>query len=322
MRCRAVMRLARYAPPVLPSTDLVTGMVGEFPELQGIMGGYYARNGGESSAVADAIAGHYRPQGPADSLPATPEGLVVSLADKIDSLVGFFGVGAKPTGSKDPFALRRAALGVIRIVLEAGLRLPLADVLAAAARAHGFDAHDDDLLPFIRERLRVSLRDAEIAHDVVAAAFGDGAGDSAAGADDLLALADRAAALSSFLGGDQGAGLLAGWRRAASILNAEESKAKQTFSPTTDPGLFVVAAESELYDALNGLTVPGEGRQDRESLIAVMQSLGGLRAPIDGFFETVVVNDDDAAIRLNRLGLLAMVRDVMQRVADFSKLEG
>ena len=306
----------------LAKADLVTGMVGEFPELQGIMGGYYARNGGESAAVADAIAGHYRPQGPADSLPATPEGLVVSLADKIDSLVGFFGVGAKPTGSKDPFALRRAALGVIRIVLESGLRLPMDAVLTAAARAHGFDAYDDDLLPFIRERLRVSLRDAGIAHDVVAAAFGNGSGDEGTGADDLLALADRATALSSFLAGDQGTGLLAGWRRAASILNAEESKAKQTFSPTTDPGLFVVAAETALHDALNGLTVPGEGGQDRESLIAVMQSLGGLRAPIDGFFETVVVNDDDAAIRLNRLGLLALVRDAMQRVADFSKLEG
>ena len=313
----SAVRAARLA-----KADLVTGMVGEFPELQGIMGGYYARKDGESDAVANAIAGHYRPQGPADSLPVTPEGLVVSLADKLDSLVGFFGVGAKPTGSKDPFALRRAALGVIRIVLEGGLRLPMNTVLAAAARAHGLHAHDDDLLPFIRERLRVSLRDAGIAHDVVAAAFGNGSGDDGAGADDLLALADRAAALSSFLGGDQGAGLLAGWRRAASILNAEESKAKQTFSPNTDPGLFVVAAETELFAALNGLAVPAEGSQDRHSLLAVMQSLGGLRDPIDGFFETVVVNDDDAAIRLNRLGLLAMVRDAMQRVADFSKLEG
>ena len=301
----------------LAKADLVSGMVGEFPELQGIMGGHYIR--AAEPAVADAVAAHYRPQGPADSLPGSAEGCVVSLADKIDSLVGFFGVGAKPTGSKDPFALRRAALGIIRIIRERRIRMPLGTILSAAAKEHGFDAVDPDLLAFIRERLRVTLRDDGLAHDVVAAALGD---DGAEGDDDILALADRAAALSEFLSGDDGTGLLAGWRRAASILNAEESKAKQAFSPETDPRLFTEDAEIALHGALAALPEPAAGAQDRETLLAAMQSLGGLRGPIDGFFDRVVVNDDDAAVRQNRLGLLAMVRHSMQRVADFSKLEG
>ena len=301
----------------LAKADLVSGMVGEFPELQGIMGGHYIR--AAEPAVADAVAAHYRPQGPADSLPGSAEGCVVSLADKIDSLVGFFGVGAKPTGSKDPFALRRAALGIIRIIRERRIRMPLGTILSAAAKAHGFDAVDPDLLAFIRERLRVTLRDDGLAHDVVAAALGD---DGAEGDDDILALADRAAALSEFLSGDDGTGLLAGWRRAASILNAEESKAKQAFSPETDPRLFTEDSEIALHGALAALPEPAAGAQDRETLLAAMQSLGGLRGPIDGFFDRVVVNDDDAAVRQNRLGLLAMVRHSMQRVADFSKLEG
>jgi len=303
----------------LAKADLVTGMVGEFPELQGIMGGYYARHDGEAEAVATAIAAHYRPQGPSDALPTSAEGCVVSLADKIDSLVGFLGVGAKPTGSKDPFALRRAALGIIRIILETRIRMPLLPILTEAASAHGFAAPDPDLEPFIRERLRVSLRDAGLAHDIVAAALGDGTGP---GHDDILGLADRAAALSTFLAGDDGAGLVAGWRRAASILEAEESKAKQVFSPASDPHLFVEDAETGLHAALAALPDPGTQMQGPDGLLAVMQSLGGLRQPIDSFFDSVVVNHEDAAIRLNRLGLLAMVRQAMQRVADFSRLEG
>ena len=301
----------------LAKADLVSGMVGEFPELQGIMGGHYIR--AAEPAVADAVAAHYRPQGPADSLPVSAEGCVVSLADKVDSLVGFFGVGAKPTGSKDPFALRRAALGIIRIIRERRIRMPLGMILSAAAKAHGFDAVDPDLLAFIRERLRVTLRDDGLAHDVVAAALGD---DGAEGDDDILALADRAAALSEFLSGDDGTGLLAGWRRAASILNAAESQAKQACSPETDPRLVTADSEIALHGALAALPEPAAGAQDREMLLAAMQSLGGLRGPIDGFFDRVVVNDDDAAVRQNRLGLLAMVRHSMQRVADFSKLEG
>ena len=308
----------------LAKADLVSGMVGEFPELQGIMGGYYAEAGGAPAAVASAIRDHYRPQGPADGLPETPEGLAVSLADKIDSLVGFFGVGAKPTGSKDPFALRRAALGVIRIILESQTRLPLQPVLAASADAYGFAAVDDDLLAFIRERLRVSLRDRDagggsnIAHDIVAAALGDG---MAEGSDDILFLAERADALATFLASDDGAGLVAGWRRAASILEAEEGKAKQSFAPATDPALFVLPAESGLYERLDSLSFSASVL-NRDELLSGMRALGTLRAPIDVFFDSVVVNDDDDAVRMNRLGLLAMVRDAMTRVADFTKLEG
>ena len=302
----------------LAKADLVTGMVGEFPDLQGLMGGYYARQSGENGAISDAIAEHYRPQGPADSLPTQPIGLAVSLADKIDSLVGFFGVGARPTGSKDPFALRRAALGIIRMIREAGLRLPLTSILETAAGYHGFAAVDTELVPFIRERLRVSLRDSGIAHDVTAAVMADNSGD------DLLAIADAADALNEFLASPDGAGLMAGWRRAASILAAEESKAKQVFSPETNPDLFVGAPEGDLYSTVIALPdiTTGDAIKTRDEMVEMMQSLGSLRGPIDRFFDDVVVNDDDANIRLNRLGLLAMIRDRMQRVADFSKLEG
>ena len=302
----------------LAKADLVTGMVGEFPELQGLMGGYYARLGGEADDVADAIADHYRPQGPADRLPASPLALAVSLADKIDSLTGFFGVGAKPTGSKDPFALRRAALGVIRIIREAHIRLPLATILDQSAGYHGFGAADTDLLPFIRERLRVTLRDDGIAHDVIAAALADG------NSDDVLMMADKAGALNEFLASADGAGLMAGWRRAASILAAEESKSKQVFSPDTDPSLFAIDAESNLHKAIIGLGDDQETAiaKTRKELSDLMVPLGQLRLPIDKFFEDVVVNDDDPAVRSNRLGLLAMVRHKMLRVADFTKLEG
>ena len=204
---------------LLAKGDLVTGMVGEFPELQGIMGGYYAKGAGEDAATAEAIAAHYRPEGPDDSLPATAEGLAVALADKIDTLVGLFDVGARPTGSKDPFALRRAALGVIRILTEANISLSLHGILHNAAGYHGFTTINDELLPFIRERLRVSLRDTGIAHDVVAAVLGDGE------LDDICLLAERAA-LSTFLGSENGAGLMACWRRATSILKSRKQRQK------------------------------------------------------------------------------------------------
>ena len=179
----------------LAKADLVTGLVGEFPELQGIIGGYYAGASGEVTAVSDAITSHYRPQGPADNLPATPTAMVVALADKIDTLVGFFGIDAKPTGSKDPFALRRAALGVIRIIVDGKLNLPLAKVLQAAAKGYGFAVVDVDLLPFIRDRLRGYLRDQQVRHDVVAAALADADGD------DIRLMAARATALAAFLDG-------------------------------------------------------------------------------------------------------------------------
>ena len=294
---------------VLAKADLVTGMVGEFPELQGIIGGYYARHDGEADSVASAIATHYRPQGPTDDVPETPTAKAVALADKIDTLVGFFGIGAKPTGSKDPFALRRAALGVIRIILDAELSLPLATLLQKAAENYQFDAVDEDILPFIRDRLRVYLRDQNMRHDVVAAALADSSGD------DVCRMADEARSLAGFLADGEGAGLMAGWRRVSSMLSAEEKKAKKSFPATTDPALFN-DIEQRLHTAL--AAVPDSDVDFASKLTA----LGQLRLPIDAFFDGIVVNDDDPAIRLNRLGLLAVIREKMLMVADFSKIEG
>ncbi|MGB2320453.1 MAG: glycine--tRNA ligase subunit beta, partial [Candidatus Puniceispirillum sp.] len=191
---------------LLAKADLVTGMVGEFPELQGIMGGYYAVASGEDKEVAEAVSMHYRPQGPQDMVPSLPEALAVSLADKIDTLVGFFGVDAKPTGSKDPYALRRAALGVITMILESQNRIPLGKIFAKAAANHGFEDVDDALMPFLMERLRVSLLDQNVPHDVAASVL------QAATSDDVLLLADTARAMVAFLETEDGAGLLAGWR--------------------------------------------------------------------------------------------------------------
>jgi glycyl-tRNA synthetase beta chain len=293
----------------LAKADLVSGMVGEFPELQGIIGGYYARHDGEDDDVADAIAAHYRPQGPADDVPVTGTAKAVALADKIDTLVGFFGIGAKPTGSKDPFALRRAALGVIRIILDGDLSVPLTALLDQAAASYGFAAADDDVLPFIRDRLRVYLRDQNMRHDVVAAALAD------SGDDDVRLMANRAQALAAFLADGNGTGLMAGWRRVSSMLSAEEKKAKQNFAPAADPTLFN-AIETDLHTAL--IEVP-DGTAGFEMQLT---ALGQLRVAIDAFFDTIVVNDDDPAIRLNRLGLLAMIREKMLLVADFAKIEG
>lgn len=305
---------------LLAKADLVTGMVGEFPELQGIMGGYYAIAAGEDDDIVAAVASHYRPQGPQDAVPALPEAMTVSLADKIDTLVGFFGAGAKPTGSKDPYALRRAALGVIAIILESHTRIPLAKIFAKAAAYHGFDHVDDALLPFLRERLRVSLLDQNVAHDVAASVL------QTATTDDVLLLADTAHALAIFLATEDGVGLLAGWRRAASILAAEESKEDRVFAPTIDPNLFVHDAERGLMSAIDILGSHDADEQteipDKAQLLQQMQALGQLRTPIDHFFTEVVVNDDDPAIRENRLGLLALIRSHMQNIADFSKIEG
>ena len=301
---KAASRAARLA-----KADLVTGMVGEFPELQGIMGGYYAAASGEDKAVCDAITAHYRPQGPADDLPATPEAMVVALADKIDTLVGFFGIDAKPTGSKDPFALRRAALGVIRIIVDGQLTIPLGKILQAGASGYGFAEVDADLLPFIRDRLRGYLRDQKMRHDVVAAALADDDGD------DICLMASRASALAGFLAAADGTGLMAGWRRVSSILAAEEKKAKIAFAAISDPALFT-ETEKALFEPLSTMVV------NQDNIELQLAALGALRSPIDLFFEKIVVNDDDSAIRLNRLGLLAMIREKMLAVADFTKIEG
>lgn len=325
----------------LAKADLVTSTVGEFPELQGIMGGYYLDLEDASADVAMAVADHYRPLGPNDKIPATVEGKVIALADKIDSLVGFFGIGIKPTGSKDPLGLRRAALGVIRILHGLKIDFDLQKILQLAASNHGFEHVDNDLVKFISDRLKAylqpglyssaptAIRDPNNLAEVEQASFENQLSHSVTAyvlseskAENIYGAISRAEVLFNFLCKEDGRMLLAGWRRVTSILDAEESKAKQAFSPETDPRLFSEDAERDLHAALTALPQPAAQAQDRATLLAAMQSLGGLRGPIDGFFDRVVVNDDDAAVRRNRLGLLAMVRAGMQRVADFSKLEG
>ena len=242
-------------------------------------------------------------------MPATPTAMVVALADKVDTLVGFFGIDAKPTGSKDPFALRRAALGVIRIIVDGKLNLPLVIVLQAAAKGYGFASVDPDLLPFIRDRLRGYLRDQQMRHDVVAAALANTDGDN------IRLMAARATALAAFLTGPDGSGLMAGWRRVTSILAAEEKKARMVFVASSDPTLFN-DIERALFRPLSAIGDSHSG------VDAQLSALGALRSPIDVFFDKIVVNDDDPEIRLNRLGLLAMIREKMLAVADFTKIEG
>jgi len=290
-------------------------MVGEFPELQGIMGGYYAAHGGEDEKIAAAIAQHYRPQGPADSLPQTAEGLAVSLADKIDTLTGFFGIDQKPTGSRDPFALRRAALGVIRMVDEADLRLDMDGILAKSAALHGFSAADTRLCGFILERLRVSLRDRGYGHDVIAAVLARVASGSCG---DIRLLCRLTSALDGFLQTESGKGLRAGWRRVASILQAEEAKAPITAG--LDATLFSSDAEKALYGAVSQL--PELSVTSEEAIQSAMIALAELSAPINDFFDKVVVNSEEEAIRLNRLALLCQIRAAMSEIADFNQLEG
>ena len=313
----------------LAKADLVSQTVGEFPEVQGIIGGYLAE-AAEGGDVAAAIASHYRPEGPADAIPETRLGQIVALADKIDTLVAFFGIGSIPTGSKDPFALRRAALGVIRMVIEDSTILRLNAVFAHAARQHGFDAAPDTLMPFLHDRLKVWMRDRGIRHDIVAAVIrGDDAphskvGETKAGdtddrSDDLLHLYRLAETLASFLATDDGKGLMAGYTRAANILAAEEKKDKTRFNAVVDESLLKEDEEAALFAAIAALG--GQPVSSTDDAIARMQALGGLRAVIDAFFDVVTVNHDDAAIRLNRLNLLGQVRGAMVEIADFSAIE-
>jgi glycyl-tRNA synthetase beta chain len=285
----------------LCKADLVSGVVGEFPELQGVMGGYYAAHEGLDPEVAAAIREHYRPQGPSDAVPTAPVAATVALADKLDSLVSFFAIGEKPTGSRDPFALRRAALGVIRIVLATGARLPLAQFAS------------DDLLAFFADRLKVQLRDEGQRHDLVDAVF-------ALGDDDLVRIVARVQALAAFLTTDDGANLLAGYKRAVNILKAEEKKGPL---PTGAPS---PARPEPEEAALIGAVVRVEGRIAEalagEDFTAAMAALATLRAPVDAFFDKVLVNSDVPEERDNRLRLLAKVKDAMGQVADFSQITG
>lgn len=389
----------------LAKADLVSEMVGEFPELQGVMGRYYAlaqlgsplgpsgqspRQRGETSSpargggggeadggglsqaqvseIADAIRDHYKPQGPSDSVPTGPVSIAVALADKLDTLVGFWAIDEKPTGSKDPFALRRAALGVVRMVLENGPRLPLEAVLIEAQNStwyqrwskpvarradleaslevdgklsetesaelkelqardlrsdpRGSDvdasvAQMNDLLSFFADRLKQVLRDQGKRHDLIDAVF-------ALGEDDLVLIVKRVEALGAFLATEDGATLLAGYRRAANILKAEEKKGALPEGLAVDAKLIGKGPKEEqaLWKALTKTEAALEAPLAKENFAGAMTVLAGLRAPVDAFFEAVMVNDSDPKVRENRLALLLAVRGALHKVADFSKIEG
>jgi glycyl-tRNA synthetase beta chain len=300
---------------LLAKADLTTGMVGEFPELQGVMGRYYALHDGENAAVADAIRDHYAPKGPSDAVPEHPVSIAVALADKLDLLAGFFAIGEKPTGSSDPYALRRAALGVIRIVRERRLRLRLSALIAAASVGLPAQPDADELLAFLAERLRVQLRAEGARHDVLAAVL-------AAGLDeDITRLLARTDAVASLLGSADGANLLAAYRRAANILRIEERK-DGPYDGTVDGASFELPQEIALASALDGVQTEAGRRLAAEEFGAAMESLAALRPMLDAFFDKVTVNDPRADLRRNRLRLLARVRAAMNTVADFSRIEG
>jgi glycyl-tRNA synthetase beta chain len=305
----------------LAKADLVSGMVGEFPELQGIMGRYYALHDNEPAAVADAIRDHYAPRGPADPVPTAPVSIAVALADKLDQLACFFAIGERPTGAGDPYALRRAGLGVIRIIRENGLRITLLPLLEAAVAAARLAADDGrvvalaiDILEFLGERLRVQLRTEGARHDVLSAVFAAGADD------DFTRLLTRAGAVSTLLGQDDGANLLSAYRRAANILRIEERK-DGPHSDAPDTGLLAEPAERALNDALIAGRAAATMVHD-ERYGEAMAEMAKLRGPLDAFFQTVTVNAREPEIRRNRLRLLNQVRTTMDRVADFSRIEG
>ena len=294
----------------LCKADLTTGMVGEFPELQGIMGGYYAEHDGLPPGIWQAIRDHYLPEGPTDGLPSEREGDVVAIADKLDQLMQFFAIGEKPTGSGDPYALRRAALGVIRIVREKDRRLNLSPVLAAFAPNVA-----SEVLAFITDRLKGQLRTEGHRHDVIEAAL------SGYSSDDMRVLALKVEALSAFLGTEDGDNLLAAYRRGTNILRIEEKRdARQFAASLADPSLRQ-AQERDLARALAQAEQAVTKRLDHADFSGACAALAELRAPVDDFF-TLTINDSDPATRETRLSLLARTRETMNRVADFSKIEG
>jgi len=303
----------------IAKADLASGMVGEFPELQGVMGGYYARAFGHPDAVADAVRDHYKPQGPADSVPTAPLTVAVALADKLDTLVGFFAIDEKPTVSKDPFALRRAALGVLRTLFATNARISLMPLLtkASARTVNEADPQDvaSELTLFLADRLKVLFRDEGKRHDVAAAVL-------AYGGDDYVKLRSLIEALDAFLATDDGANLLAGYKRASNILKAEEKKG------TVPTGMVQTGLpgqpeqESALAFAAAAAATAVDAALETEDFAAAMTALSRLRAPVDAFFDKVMVNSDVAAERDNRLKLLGQVRSVMGRVADFGMVGG
>lgn len=338
---RDLARSAAY----LCKADLVTGMVGEFPELQGVMGRYYALAQGERPDVADAIANHYKPVGPNDSCPKAPVSIAVALADKLDTLMAFFAIDEKPTGSKDPFALRRAALGIIRLIVENGLRLPLRPLLEHTARqvlearkqaaqraggsevihaaptlqAPGWGEIDKDVLAvleFLGDRLKVALRDSGMRHDLIAALFALG------GEDDLGRLLIRVDALRAFLDSDDGANLLIAFRRAANILRIEEKKDGVRYDGPVDASVVAQAEEKDLHERLIVAQTDCRSALAQEAYTEAMAALARLRGPVDAFFDAVTVNAEDPDLRANRLRLLSGIRQTLDSVADFARIEG
>jgi glycyl-tRNA synthetase beta chain len=314
-RVRSATRLCK--------ADLVTGMVGEFPELQGIMGRYYALADGEHAEVADAIAEHYAPQGPNDACPSAPVSVALALADKIDTLAGFWAIDEKPTGSKDPYALRRAALGVIRLIVENGLRLPLKGVFERAFQGGpnlvqgGWDRVTRDLLDFFADRLKVVLRERGVRHDLIAAVFAVG------GEDDLVRLLARVDALAAFLKTDDGAHLQVAYQRAANIVRIEEKRDKLRYNGAELAiDQLVEEAERTLGMRVFDSEAEAEKALAAENFTAAMAALAKLRKPVDDFFDRVKVNTENPELRVNRLRLLARIGATLDRVADFSKIEG
>ncbi len=307
----------------LSKADLVTGMVGEFPELQGMMGHYYAIEEGANLAVASAVRDHYKPQGPTDMVPAAPVTLAVAIADKLDTLISFWAIDEKPTGSKDPFALRRAALGIIRLVLDNGLRLRLLSLMEwyrkrllpslPRGASGNFDAAN--LLDFFADRLKVHLRSEGARHDLIDAVFALG------GQDDLTIMVKRVEALARFLDSEDGQNLLAGVRRASNILRIEEKKDGRRHDGVPDKNLLVQGEEKALASAIDRAEAQAKVAIANEDFEAAMRAIAKLRAPVDAFFDKVTVNADDPSFRENRLRLLNRIRSATLAVADFARIE-
>jgi glycyl-tRNA synthetase beta chain len=318
----------------LCKADLLTEVVGEFPELQGTMGKYYAEAQGEDEAVAHACEDHYRPKGPDDLVPSDPVSVAVALADKIDTLVGFWLVNERATGSKDPYALRRCALGVIRIALTNNLRLPLRPlfeclfreltsvlVIRAERIAPGVGKTivtpiESDLLFFFADRLKVQLRDQGARHDLVDAVF------ALEGQDDLLLIVRRVEALGKFLDTEDGKNLLAGYKRATNIIRIEEKKDSRDYTGAPEPRLYKQDEEKALARAVDAAKAEATRAVEKEDFAAAMTAMAKLRPAVDAFFDKVTVNVRDKALRENRLKLLNEIRAATRAVADFSKIEG
>jgi glycyl-tRNA synthetase beta chain len=310
----------------LAKADLLTEVVGEFPEVQGLMGRYYATAQGQDPAVARAIEEHYKPLGPNDSVPSDPTSIAVALADKIDTLVGFWFENEKPTGSKDPFALRRAALGVIRLLLANELSLALSELIEYSWYEHAHrgsgvtswnkkEVLTSDILAFFADRLKVQLREQGARHDLVDAVF------ALEGQDDLLMVVRRVEALGKFLDTDDGKNLLAGTKRAANILRIEEKKDGKAYDGAPDAALYSLDEEKTLAKAIDQVKVEASAAVAREDFAAAMSAMAKLRPAVDAFFDKVKVNDDDPKVRENRLKLLNEIRAATRAVADFSKIQ-